>query len=79
MEFLLGSEISTRNNFFVPGTNNALAAIEMPNPTTAIVKVTPTPSQQKNVTDSGVTEQFIAQYDVDRSNSDGEVLVRNLL
>ncbi|KAJ9587866.1 hypothetical protein L9F63_018700 [Diploptera punctata] len=57
----------------VDGTTNALASIEMTSPTTAVVKFTPTPCQQKNVSDEGVIGQFIVEYDVDRS-SNGEIL-----
>ncbi|KAJ9587868.1 hypothetical protein L9F63_018702, partial [Diploptera punctata] len=61
----------------VEGTTNALASIEMTSPTTAVVKFTPTPSQQKNVSDEGVTGQFIVEYDVDLSSNGGEILVND--
>ncbi|KAJ9587865.1 hypothetical protein L9F63_018699 [Diploptera punctata] len=61
----------------VEGTTNALASIEMTSPTTAVVKFTPTPTEQQNVSADGIIGQFIVEYDVDRTSDGGEVLVND--
>lgn len=55
--------------------DNELAQVEFLSKTQVLVTYQPTLQQQAALSDGGVSGQFIVQYDVERFNDAGEILV----
>nr|CAD7428447.1 unnamed protein product [Timema monikensis] len=55
--------------------DNPLAKIERPSDTSAIIRWSPTPEEQKQLNSEGVKGQLVVRYDVDRESHPQQILV----
>ncbi|KAK3102942.1 hypothetical protein FSP39_015126 [Pinctada imbricata] len=57
--------------------DNELAVIERPSPKSALITYRPTIDQQRQESERGIRGQFVVEYDIERENLAGELLVVN--